>query len=153
MAIIEEFRKTKHFIRHHHPHEADTPILRVLGGLQSIPGDLYEAAEVDGAGWRHQLTAITLPMLRPVVLPIIVLSALTTYKVDAVVWGITKGGPVVSAGVPGATEFVMVYGYKQISQTQAFGRMGAFAVITFIFLFAATLYSMRVTDIAKGADA
>jgi len=126
-------------------------MVTILGGLQSVPGELYEAAEMDGAGWWKQLTNITLPLLRPTVLPIIVLSTLTTYKVDAVVWGITKGGPVKGAGIPGATEFVMVHAYKQIFQTQAFGRMGAFAVILFIALFAATLYSLRITRITKGA--
>jgi arabinogalactan oligomer / maltooligosaccharide transport system permease protein len=86
-----------------------------------------------------------------VALPIIVLSSLTTYKIDAIVWALTRGGPTAGAGKPGATEFVMVHAYKQIFQTQAFGRMGAFAVILFIFLFAATLYSLRMTRITKGA--
>lgn len=126
-------------------------MVSLLGGLQSIPLELYEAAEVDGAGWWKQLTNITLPLLRPVALPIIVLSSLTTYKVDAVIWALTKGGPIAGAGKPGATEFVMVHAYKQIFETKAFGRMGAFAVILFVFLFAATLYSLRVTQITKGA--
>jgi arabinogalactan oligomer/maltooligosaccharide transport system permease protein len=123
----------------------------ILGGLQAVPLDLYEAAEVDGASWWQQLTGITLPLLRPAVLPAIVLSTLTTYKVDAVVWGVTRGGPVKGAGAVGATEFVMVHAYKQIFQTGAFGRMGAFAVILFVGLFAATLYSLRVTQITRGA--
>jgi arabinogalactan oligomer/maltooligosaccharide transport system permease protein len=126
-------------------------MVTILGGLQSIPGDLYEAAEMDGAGKWRQLMSITLPLLRPTILPIIVLSTLTTYKVDAVVWGITQGGPIKGAGIPGATEFVMVHAYKQIFQTQAFGRMGAFAVILFVALFAATLYSLRITRITEGA--
>jgi arabinogalactan oligomer/maltooligosaccharide transport system permease protein len=126
-------------------------MVTILGGLQSIPMDLYEAADVDGASKWQQLMNITLPLLRPTVLPIIVLSTLTTYKVDAVVWGITQGGPIKGAGIPGATEFVMVHAYKQIFQTQAFGRMGAFAVILFIALFAATLYSLRITRITEGA--
>lgn len=126
-------------------------MVTLLGGLQSIPMELYEAAEVDGAGWWKQLSSITLPLLRPVALPIIVLSSLTTYKIDAVIWALTQGGPTAGAGKPGATEFVMVHAYKQIFQTQAFGRMGAFAVILFFFLFAATMYSLRVTEITKGA--
>jgi len=126
-------------------------MVSLLGGLQSIPQELYEAAEVDGASWWKQLINITLPLLRPIALPIIVLSSLTTYKVDAVVWSLTKGGPVVGADKPGGTEFVMVHAYKQIFQTQAYGRMGAFAVILFVLLFAATLYSLRVTRITKGA--
>ena len=113
--------------------------------------ELYEAAEVDGATWWQQLTKITLPLLRPVALPAIVLSSLTTYKIDAIVWAITQGGPTAGAGKPGATDFVMVYAYKQIFQTRAFGSMGAFAVILFVLLFAATLYSLRVTRITKGA--
>ncbi|MBU1750353.1 MAG: sugar ABC transporter permease [Chloroflexi bacterium] len=126
-------------------------MVTLLGGLQSIPVELYEAAEVDGATWWRQLLNITLPLLRPVAMPIIVLSSLTTYKIDAIVWALTQGGPTAGAGKPGATEFVMVHAYKQIFQTQAFGRMGAFAVILFIALFIATLYSLRVTQITKGA--
>ncbi|MBL7183685.1 MAG: sugar ABC transporter permease [Anaerolineae bacterium] len=126
-------------------------MVSLLGGLQAIPQELYEAAEVDGAGWWKQLTNITLPLLRPVALPIIVLSSLTTYKVDALVWALTRGGPIVGAGKPGTTEFVMVHAYKQIFETGAFGRMGAFAVILFVALFAATLYSLRITQITKGA--
>jgi arabinogalactan oligomer/maltooligosaccharide transport system permease protein len=126
-------------------------MVTILGGLQSIPLDLYEAADVDGASFWKQLTNITLPLLRPVVLPIIVLSSLTTYKIDAIIWALTQGGPTAGAGKPGATEFVMVHAYKQIFQTQAFGRMGAFAVILFIALFAATLYSLRITRITEGA--
>ena len=45
----------------------------------------------------------------------------------------------------------MVYAYKQMFQLQNFGKATAFAVIIFIFLFAATLYSLRVTRITKGA--
>jgi arabinogalactan oligomer/maltooligosaccharide transport system permease protein len=126
-------------------------MVTLLGGLQGIPVELYEAAEMDGAGWWKQLLNITLPLLRPVALPIVVLSSLTTYKIDAIIWALTRGGPTAGAGKPGATEFVMVHAYKQIFQTQAFGRMGAFAVILFIFLFAATLYSLRLTRITKGA--
>jgi len=126
-------------------------MVSLLGGLQSIPQELYEAAEVDGASWWKQLINITLPLLRPIALPIIVLSSLTTYKVDAVVWSLTRGGPIAGAGKPGATEFVMLHAYKQIFETQAYGRMGAFAVILFVMLFAATLYSLRLTRITKGA--
>jgi arabinogalactan oligomer/maltooligosaccharide transport system permease protein len=45
----------------------------------------------------------------------------------------------------------MVHAYKQIFQTGACGRMGAFAVILFVALFAATLYSLRMTQITRGA--
>jgi arabinogalactan oligomer/maltooligosaccharide transport system permease protein len=123
----------------------------ILGALQSIPQAQYEAAEVDGAGWWQQLTNITLPLLRPAVMPAIVLSSITTFQMFNTVWLITKGGPLRGAGMPGATEFVMVHAYKQVFQQQNDGNIAAFAVIVFILLFAATLYSLRLTRITKGA--
>jgi arabinogalactan oligomer/maltooligosaccharide transport system permease protein len=123
----------------------------ILGALQSIPPEQYEAAEVDGATWWHKLTGITLPLLRPAVLPAIVLSSISTFQMFGTVWAITQGRPSTGAGTPGATELVMVYAYKQVFQTNAYAKMGAYAVIMFIFLFLATLYSLRVTRITKGA--
>lgn len=123
----------------------------IMGALTAIPPEQYEAAEVDGATWWQQLTNITLPLIRPAVLPAVVLSSITTFQMFGTVWAITQGGPSQGAGVPGSTELVMVYAYKQVFQTQAYSRMGAFAVIMFIFLFAATLYSLRFTRITKGA--
>jgi arabinogalactan oligomer / maltooligosaccharide transport system permease protein len=125
----------------------------ILGSLQSIPVDMYEAAEVDGANWWHQLTAITLPLIRPAVLPAVVLSAIGAggFQMFGTVWAITQGGPTRGAGAPGYTEFVMVYAYRQVFQFSAYAKAGAFAVIIFLFLFIATVYSLRVTRITKGA--
>jgi len=123
----------------------------ILGALQSIPQEHYEAAEVDGANWWQKLTRITLPLLRPAVMPAIVLSSITTFQMFNTVWLITGGGPIRGAGMPGATEFVMIHAYKQVFQSRNDGLIGAFAVIVFIILFAATLYSMRLTRITKGA--
>jgi arabinogalactan oligomer / maltooligosaccharide transport system permease protein len=126
-------------------------MVTILGALQAIPAELYEAAEVDGATWGQRLFKITLPLIRPAVIPIIVLSSITTFQMFGTVWAITAGGPSRGAGTPGATELVMVYAYKQVFQSNAYGLMGAFAVIIFIMLFVVTLSSLRVTRITKGA--
>lgn len=123
----------------------------ILGALQSIPADQYEAAEIDGATWWQQFTSITLPLLRPAIMPAIVLTSISAFQMFGTAYAMTAGGPIKGAGQPGFTEFVMVYAYKQVFQTQAYGKMGAFAVIIFILLFAATLYSLRMTRITKGA--
>ena len=91
---------------------------------------------MDGATWWQQLTSITLPLIRPAIMPAIVLTSITAFQMFGTAWAITAGGPTTGAGKPGATEFVMVYAYKQVFQTQAYGRTGAFAVIIFILLFA-----------------
>jgi arabinogalactan oligomer/maltooligosaccharide transport system permease protein len=125
----------------------------ILGALQSIPADQYEAAEMDGATYWQQLMNITLPLIRPAVVPAIVLSAIGAggFQMFGTVWAITTGGPSRGAGVPGATELVMVYAYKQVFQFNAYAKAGAFAVIIFIFLFFMTLYSLRITQITRGA--
>ena len=126
-------------------------MMAIGGALTSIPKELYEAAEVDGANWWPQLRNITLPLIRPAILPAIVLTSITAFQMFGTVWALTQGGPIRGAGQPGSTEFVMIYAYKQIFQTQNHGLATAFAVIMFILIFAATLYSLRVTRITKGA--
>jgi arabinogalactan oligomer/maltooligosaccharide transport system permease protein len=126
-------------------------MVTILGALQSIPAEIYEAAEVDGATYLQRLWNITLPLLRVAVIPVVVLSSITTFQMFGTVWAITAGGPSRGAGTPGATELVMVYAYKQVFQTQAYGRMGAFALIMFVLLFGATLYSLRLSRITRGA--
>jgi arabinogalactan oligomer / maltooligosaccharide transport system permease protein len=123
----------------------------ILGSLQSIPADQYEAAEMDGANFWQQLFNITLPLIRPAILPAVVLSSITTFQMFGTVWAITQGGPTRGAGTPGFTELVMIYAYKQVFQFNAYAKAGAFAVIIFIFLFLATIYSLRLTRITKGA--
>ncbi len=126
-------------------------MVAILGALQSIPVELYEAAEVDGANWWVQLRNITLPLIRPAVLPATVLTSITAFQMFGTAYAITAGGPLAGADTPGATEFVMVYAYRQIYQLQNYGRATAFAVLIFIMLFLATLYSLRITRITKGA--
>src|SRR5579864_8853868 len=101
----------------------------ILTALQSIPADMYEAAEVDGASWFVRTTQITIPMLRPAVLPATVLSSITTFQMFNTVYLITTGGPSAGVGNPGGTDLVMTYAYKQVFQngflTGMYGRMGA----------------------------
>lgn len=128
-------------------------MVAILGAMASISNDVYEAAEIDGASYWKQLVNITVPLIRPAILPALVLTSITAFQMFGTVWAITQGGPTAGAGKPGATELVMVYAYKQIFQQQNYGTATAFATVIFIFLFAATLYSLRLTQLTKGAQA
>jgi multiple sugar transport system permease protein len=64
-----------------------------LAGLQTIPVDLYEAAKVDGASRWRQFLHITLPMLRPVLLVVILLSTILTFADFQLPWVLTRGAP------------------------------------------------------------
>jgi len=121
----------------------------ILGALQAIPQDLYEAAEADGANWWQKLRHITLPLIRPAIMPGVVLSALTTFKLFETVWMVTAGGPFTGSKT-GATEIVMVYAYRQAFQLFNYGYISAFAVLLFVILFAVTLFNLRFTRIIRG---
>ena len=121
----------------------------ILGALQSIPSELYEAAAVDGARAWNKFWRITLPLLRPAVLPSVVLSAILTFNTLNTAYLITAGGPFISAAKPGATELVMVYAFREAFQLFNFGFIAAFAVVIFVMLFGVTLGSLRFSGLVR----
>lgn len=123
----------------------------ILGALQSIPADVYEAADVDGASRWRQLRSITLPLLRPAIMPAIVLSAITTFQMFNTVYLITDGGPSQGVGQPGATDFVMIYVYKQAFRQNLVALGSAFGMLIFILLFVVVLLNLRLTRITQSA--
>ena len=93
----------------------------ILAGLQNIPPELYEVAEVDGAPrWRQHLL-ITLPLLKPVLLFALVLSIIGTMQLFAEPYLITRGGP------GNATETLGTYLYRQGFTAMNFGYASAVA--------------------------
>ncbi|MEV7830864.1 sugar ABC transporter permease [Streptomyces subrutilus] len=68
-------------------------MVALLGGLQSIPGELYEAAEMDGATPWQRFRHITLPGLRSVSMTVILLSTIWTFNMFPVIFLLTRGGP------------------------------------------------------------
>lgn len=78
-----------------------------LAGLKQIPQPLYEAAAIDGAGWRHRLFKITLPLLTPVILFNLIMGVINGFKVFTEGLIITGGGPF------DKTLFYVLYLYEQ----------------------------------------
>jgi arabinogalactan oligomer/maltooligosaccharide transport system permease protein len=121
----------------------------ILGALQSIPSELYEAAAVDGAGGLQKFWRVTLPLLRPAILPATILSAIITFNVLNTAYLITEGGPFISADKPGATEFVLVYAFRNAFKLFNYSYISAFAVVIFALLFGVTLASLRFTGLVR----
>ncbi len=65
----------------------------LLAGLQTVPGEVYEAARVDGAGVWQTYRRITLPLLRPAFLVGVVINLINVFNSFPVIWGMTRGGP------------------------------------------------------------
>ncbi|MGW6511387.1 carbohydrate ABC transporter permease, partial [Streptomyces niveus] len=81
-------------------------LVALLGGLQSIPGEMYEAAEMDGAGPWQRFRHITMPGLRSVSTTVILLSTIWTFNMFPVIFLLTRGGP------GEATQILVTQAYK-----------------------------------------
>ena len=100
-----------------------------LGGLQSIPAELYEAARVDGAGPLRRFWNVTVPMLRPVLTPAIVLGTIWTFNNLNVIWLVTRQGE------PADKSHILVtYVYKAAFTYYRYGYAAAFSVFIFLTL-------------------
>lgn len=111
-----------------------------FAGLQQIPGSLYDAAAVDGAGRWREFRAVTLPGLAgpiAVALTVTVVSALRTFDL---VFVTTRGGPGTQTVVPG----LLIY--RRAFEDGRLGSAAAIAVILAIVVFAATFLINRIAD-------
>ncbi len=112
--------------------------LLYLAGLQGIPQELYEAADIDGAGWWHRLRHITWPMLSPTTFFIFVMAIIAGFQGGFVYINLmTDGGPA------GSTTTLMYYIYLHAFRWFKMGRACALAVLLFIVVFAITLLNWR----------
>lgn len=72
----------------------------ILAGLQSIDGELYEAAEVDGATWWEKFKSITTPLMIPIFVLVVILTILGTMQIYDIIYSTTRGGPGYHTEVP-----------------------------------------------------
>jgi arabinogalactan oligomer/maltooligosaccharide transport system permease protein len=110
-----------------------------LGALQSIPADLYEAARVDGASRWQQFRSITLPSLRPALVPAIILSVIWTFNMFNVIYLVSSGEPA------HATEILVTQSYKLAFEQYRYGYAAAYSTIIFLILLAYGTWQNRVT--------
>jgi arabinogalactan oligomer / maltooligosaccharide transport system permease protein len=115
-----------------------------LGGLQSISQEYYEAAEIDGANGRQQFRGITLPLLRPVLIPALLLGVFLTFNNINVPFFINQNELETS-------DILVTALYRAGFQFSRFGFAAAFAFVVFGILLAFTIWYVRQTKILKGS--
>jgi len=108
-----------------------------LGALQSIPADLYEAARVDGASRWQAFRAITLPSLRPALVPAVILSVVWTFNMFNIIYLVTAGDP------GGATEILITQAYKFAFERYRYGYAAAYSVVIFAILLVYGVFQNR----------
>jgi arabinogalactan oligomer/maltooligosaccharide transport system permease protein len=109
-----------------------------LGGLQGIPQELYEAARIDRAGRWQQFWHITLPLLKPVLLPAATLGAIWTFNNLNVIWLVSNGGE-----PQDSTHILVSYVYKSVFNLYRYGYGAALSMVMFLILLAVSLVLLR----------
>jgi multiple sugar transport system permease protein len=113
-------------------------MLILIAGLQSIPKDTYEAAELDGATWWGRFRHVTLPGLGPTLLFVGIITMLGQFQLFAEPYVMTQGGPLKS------TTSVVLLMYEQGFRWWRIGFAASLAFILFLIMLAGTLLQMRL---------
>ncbi|WP_176226151.1 carbohydrate ABC transporter permease [Candidatus Hakubella thermalkaliphila] len=116
--------------------------LILLGALQSIPGELYEAAKVDGAGALMRFLYITFPLIKPIFWIGLILVGIFSFTVFDEIYALT--------GLDSSTKTLMMYAYETIFEKGRFGLGSALAYFIAIILFLLT--SLYVRSIRRGPE-
>ncbi|HVM24915.1 MAG TPA: sugar ABC transporter permease [Candidatus Limnocylindrales bacterium] len=120
-------------------------MVALLGGLQSIPADLYEAARVDGASRRQTFWNVTLPQLKSVSVAVTMLGVIWTFNLFVVIFLTTGGGP------GGRTRILVVESFAQFQAGQfALAATYSVVILSLLLLFVAAYQrAFRTEDVAK----
>ncbi|MHB8629902.1 MAG: carbohydrate ABC transporter permease [Aggregatilineales bacterium] len=127
------------------------PTLILLAGLQGIPGDLYEAAVVDGANGWQSLRKITFPLLLPSFAIALIVEFIASFQIFDVIWTLTSGG---SAGgmINPFTKTLMIYNYELVFRDLRIGLGAALSYLILLmslvigFIFVRRLYNQGIGE-------
>lgn len=117
-----------------------------LGALQSIPHELYEAADIDGARWWHKVKTITLPLIRPIMIPAVTLGTIWTFNNLNIVWLVSN------AGEPSDNTHILVsFVYKAAFNFYSYSYAAALSMVIFGILLVFSLLFMRRSRATEAA--
>ena len=116
-----------------------------LGALQSIPGALYEAADIDGASRWQKFRGITLPLLKPALFPAIILGTIWTFNMFNVIYLVSGGGP------DNQTNILITEAYRFFKVLNRYGFAAAYCLMIFVILLLYTVITNRITKATEGS--
>lgn len=120
--------------------------IMLLAALQSVPAELYEAAEIDGAGALRRFFNVTLPYIFPTIVATTLLRAIWIFNDPTIIYGLTNGGPA------GTTHILASLMLEKIISGGDYGSASAIGVIMIVILVMYTLFYMMVTRSDKVGD-
>ena len=116
-----------------------------LGGMQGIPRELYEAARIDRVPRLKQFWHITLPMLKPVLIPAVTLGTIWTFNNLNVIWLVSNGGE-----PSDKTHILVSYVYKAVFNLYQYGYGAALSMVIFGILLIFSLLFLWRTNATEG---
>ena len=116
------------------------------GALQSVPQELYEAAEMDGANGWQKFRNITVAYLRPAMVPYAIYGFVVTFNLFHLSYFMSQGGPF------GRTELLVTQAYRLVNEQRLYGVGASFSVIMFFILLAVTLLTNRMARATRTYD-
>jgi arabinogalactan oligomer/maltooligosaccharide transport system permease protein len=125
------------------------PFMTVIatGALQAIPVELYEAASLDGANGWQRFWNVTAPLIRPAMVPAIMLGTIWTFNGFNVIYFVSKGNPF------GRTDILVTQAFKLVFEQRLYGVAAAFSIIVFFILLIITLINNRITRATEAYNA
>ncbi|MEV8538565.1 sugar ABC transporter permease [Streptomyces sp. NPDC051572] len=125
------------------------PLVVFMAGLQRVDPQLYEAAELDGAGWWRRFWHITLPQIRPEIYVVLTWCTIAALKVFGAVYVLTKGGPGGATDVPSYFSFTTFFEKTQVGYGAAISTV--LTVIILVLSLAFLKLQTRAEDAEEGA--
>jgi len=120
--------------------------LVATGALQSIPKDLYEAASIDGATGYQQFIHVTVPLIRPAMIPAAIYGFTLSFNLFNFVYFMTGGGPARS------TEILVTFAYDLVRNLRLYGVAASFSVIVFFVALGVFLFTNWVTHATESYE-
>ncbi len=126
-------------------------MMSLSGALQSIPKEMYEAAEVDGVNSWDQFRHLTLPNLKSALVPLSLLGFIWTFNMFNVIYLMTDGGPNLGYG-PGSTDILITYVYDVAFIDGKYGVAAAWSVVIFAMLLIFSWRYMKQTNATEAVS-
>ncbi|MGW3356609.1 carbohydrate ABC transporter permease [Streptomyces bungoensis] len=122
------------------------PLVVFMAGLQRVDPQLYEAAELDGAGWWRRFWHITLPQIRPETYVVLTWCTIAALKVFGAVYVLTKGGP------GGATDVPSYFSFSTFFEKTQVGYGAAISTVLTVIILALSLIGLKLQTRAEDAE-
>jgi multiple sugar transport system permease protein len=114
--------------------------IMLLAALQSVPSELYEAAEIDGAGYFKKLSHVTIPYIKPTIITTILLRTIWIMNSPEIIYAMTGGGPANSTNIL-ATQMI-----NKIYNSYDYGQGSAIGVVIIIIMLIYTIIYFKITS-------